>query len=147
LLLFSLVDSKIVLPTVTRHCGSFAKANFCIRWCRFKATTITSRQAKIQKDTHFRIMLILQQTPDLTRRELADKLGMSVGGLNYCLNALINKGLVKMPNSPISKNKFKYVYFLTPMGIAQKVALTSRFLSRKMEEHEALKQEVDATGQ
>jgi predicted transcriptional regulator len=119
---------------------------------------MTSRQAKIQEDTHFRIMRILQENPDLTQRELAEKLGMSVGGLNYCLNALIDKGLVKMQNFSNlidkglvkmqnfsnSKNKFKYVYLLTPMGIAEKVALTTRFLSRKMEEYEALKLEIEA---
>ena len=104
---------------------------------------MTSRQAKIQEDTHFRIMRILQETPDLTQRELAGKLGMSVGGLNYCLNALIDKGLVKMQSFSNSKNKFKYVYLLTPMGIAEKVALTTRFLSRKMEEYEALKIEIE----
>jgi EPS-associated MarR family transcriptional regulator len=105
---------------------------------------MTSRQAQIQEDTHFRIMRILQENPDLTQRELAEKLGMSVGGLNYCLNALIDKGLVKMQNFSNSKNKFKYVYLLTPMGIAEKVALTTRFLSRKMEEYEALKLEIEA---
>ena len=105
---------------------------------------MTSRQAKIQEDTHFRIMRILQENPDLTQRELAEKLGMSVGGLNYCLNALIDKGLVKMQNFSNSKNKFKYVYLLTPMGITEKVALTTRFLSRKMEEYEALKLEIEA---
>ena len=105
---------------------------------------MTSRQAKIQEDTQFRIMLILQENPDLTQRELAEKLGMSVGGLNYCLNALIDKGLVKMQNFSNSKNKFKYVYLLTPIGIAEKVALTTRFLSRKMKEYEALKLEIDA---
>ena len=104
---------------------------------------MTSRQAKIQEDTHFRIMRILQENPDLTQRELADKLGMSVGGLNYCLNALIDKGLVKMQNFSNSKKKFKYVYLLTPMGIAEKVALTNRFLSRKMEEYNPLKVVID----
>ncbi len=89
-------------------------------------------------------MRILQETPDLTQRELAEKLGMSVGGLNYCLNALIDKGLVKMQNFSNSKNKFKYVYLLTPMGIAEKVTLTTRFLSRKMEEYEALRLEIEA---
>lgn len=89
-------------------------------------------------------MRILQENPDLTQRELAEKLGMSVGGLNYCLNALIDKGLVKMQNFSNSKNKFKYVYLLTPMGIAEKVALTTRFLSRKMEEYAALKVEIEA---
>jgi transcriptional regulator with XRE-family HTH domain len=77
---------------------------------------MTSRQAQIQEDTHFRIMRILQENPDLTQRELAERLGMSVGGLNL----------------------------LTPMGIAEKVALTTRFLSRKMEEYEALKLEIEA---
>ncbi len=108
------------------------------------AEQIYPRQAKIQEDTHFRIMRILQDTPDLTQRELADKLGMSVGGLNYCLNALIDKGFVKMANFSKSKNKFKYVYLLTPQGIAEKVALTSRFLKRKMEEYDALKLEIEA---
>jgi EPS-associated MarR family transcriptional regulator len=105
---------------------------------------MTSRQAQIQEDTHFKIMRILQDNPDLTQRELADQLGMSVGGLNYCLKALIDKGFVKMGNFQKSKNKFKYVYLLTPTGIAEKVALTTRFLSRKMEEYEALKLEIEA---
>ena len=89
-------------------------------------------------------MCILQDNPDLTQRELAKALGMSVGGLNYCLNALIEKGLVKMDNFQKSKNKFKYVYLLTPQGIAEKVALTRRFLKRKMEEYDALKVEIEA---
>ena len=105
---------------------------------------MTSLQAQIQEDNHFRIMRILKENPELTQRELAEKLGMSVGGLNYCINALIDKGLVKMQNFSNSKNKFKYVYLLTPMGIAEKVALTTRFLSRKMEEYEALKLEIVA---
>ena len=89
-------------------------------------------------------MRLLQENPDVTQRELAEKLGMSVGGLNYCLNALIDEGFVKMANFSKSKNKFKYVYLLTPQGIAEKVALTSRFLKRKMEEYDALKVEIDA---
>lgn len=100
--------------------------------------------AKVQEDTHFRIMRILQENPDLTQRELARKLGMSLGGLNYCLNALIEKGLVKMQSFSNSKNKFKYVYLLTPNGIAEKMALTSRFLTRKMREYEDLKAEIEA---
>lgn len=94
-------------------------------------------------DTHFRIMRILQDNPDLTQRELAERLGMSVGRLNYCLKALMDKGLVKMQNFQASKNKFKYVYLLTPQGIAEKVALTSRFLKRKMDEYEALAHEIE----
>ena len=105
---------------------------------------MTTRPHAMPEDTHFQIMRILQDNPDLTQRELAQALGMSVGGLNYCLKALMDKGFVKMQNFQNSKNKFKYVYLLTPQGIAEKVALTSRFLKRKMEEYEALKVEIEA---
>ena len=103
---------------------------------------MTSRQAKLQEDTYFRVMRILQENPDLTQRELAEKLGISVGGLNYCLKALMEKGLVKMKNFATSKNKFGYVYVLTPIGMAEKAAITHRFLRRKMDEYEALKAEI-----
>lgn len=105
---------------------------------------MTSRQAKLQEDTYFRVMRLLQENPDLTQRELAQKLGVSVGGLNYCLKALMEKGLVKMQNFQQSKNKFGYVYVLTPRGISEKAALTNRFLKRKLEEYEALKAEIEA---
>ena len=67
--------------------------------------------------------------------------------MNYCLNALMDKGWVKMQNFQNSKNKFKYVYLLTPQGIAEKVALTSRFLERKMLEYETLKAEIESLHQ
>lgn len=104
---------------------------------------MTSRRNDLQEDTNFRVMRLLQENPDLTQRELAEKLGVSVGGLNYCLKALMEKGLVKMQNFTHSKNKFGYVYVLTPRGIAEKAKLTSNFLKRKMEEYEALKAEID----
>ncbi len=108
---------------------------------------MTSRQAQIQEDTYFRVMRILQEKPDITQRELAERLGVSVGGLNYCLKALMDKGWVKMQNFQNSKNKFKYVYLLTPQGISEKVALTSCFLERKMQEYETLKAEIDSLRQ
>ncbi|VVD96850.1 MarR family transcriptional regulator [Pandoraea pneumonica] len=89
-------------------------------------------------------MRILYENPDLTQRELAAKLGVSVGGLNYCLRSLMEKGWVKMLNFANSKNKFGYVYMLTPRGIVEKANLTSKFLKRKMDEYEALKMEIDA---
>lgn|GEM_PF-520927 len=89
-------------------------------------------------------MRLLQDNPDLTQRELAKELGVSVGGLNYCLKALMEKGLVKVQNFSQSKNKFGYVYILTPHGIAEKAALTSRFLKRKMEEYASLEAEIQA---
>ncbi len=105
---------------------------------------MTSRQAKLQEDTYFRMMRILQENPDLTQRELAEKLGISVGGLNYCLKALMEKGLVKMKNFANSKNKFGYVYVLTPTGLSEKAAITHRFLQRKMDEYQVLKAEIEA---
>ena len=108
---------------------------------------MTSRQARIQEDTDFRVLRILQDNPDLTQRELADRLGVSVGGLNYCLKALIDKGWVKVQNFSESKNKFGYVYPLTPSGLSHKAALTGRFLKRKLEEYEALQAEIDALRQ
>jgi EPS-associated MarR family transcriptional regulator len=102
-----------------------------------------SRKANLQEDTYFRVMRLLQENPDLTQRELAEKLGVSVGGLNYCLKALMEKGWVKMQNFSHSKNKFGYVYILTPKGISEKAALTGNFLKRKMEEYEALKTEIE----
>ena len=103
---------------------------------------MSSRQANLQEDTYFRVMRILQDNPDLTQRELAEKLGISVGSLNYCLKALTEKGLVKMKNFANSKNKFGYVYVLTPNGIAEKTNATHQFLKRKMEEYKALKIEI-----
>ena len=104
---------------------------------------MTSPCTPQQEDTSLRVMRILQANPDITQRELAQQLGISVGGLNYCLKALVEKGLVKMKNFAHSKNKFGYVYVLTPSGMAEKAALTGRFLQRKMAEYDALQQEID----
>ena len=103
-----------------------------------------SKQNSAQDDTYFRVMRILKDNPDLTQRELAEKLGVSVGSLNYCLKALIEKGWVKMQNFSQSKNKFGYVYILTPQGISEKAELTSNFLKRKLSEYEALKLEIES---
>ena len=101
-----------------------------------------SKQTQTQEDTNFRVLRILKENPDLTQRELAKKLGVSVGSLNYCLKALIEKGWVKMQNFSQSKNKFGYVYILTPKGISEKAALTTNFLKRKLSEYESLKLEI-----
>ncbi len=105
---------------------------------------MTSRRSKLQEDTYFRVLRILQSSPDLTQREIAQLLGVSTSGLNYCLNALIDKGWVKVHNFSESKNKFGYVYLLTPIGIAEKAALTGRFLQRKLLEYEALRFEIES---
>lgn len=105
---------------------------------------MTTRQATLIEDTRFRVMRLLYDNPDLTQRELAHSVGMSVGGLNYCLKALTEKGLVKMQNFAQSKNKFGYIYVLTPAGIAEKAGMTQRFLARKLQEFHALEAEIES---
>ena len=105
---------------------------------------MSSRQAKLQEDTKFRLMKLLQDNPDLSQREMANALGISFGGVNYCLNALMAKGWVKIQNFSQSQNKFGYAYLLTPSGIVEKAALAGNFLKRKMDEYEALKVEIEA---
>ena len=97
----------------------------------------------IREETYLKVMRLLQENPDLTQRELAEQLGVSVGSVNYCLKALMEKGLVKMKNFIHSKNKFGYVYVLTPTGIAERAELTSKFLARKVAEYETLKHEIE----
>jgi EPS-associated MarR family transcriptional regulator len=105
---------------------------------------MASRRYQRQEDTYFRVLRILQDTPDVTQREIAQLLGVSTSGLNYCLNALIDKGWVKVHNFSESKNKFGYVYLLTPSGIAEKAALTGRFLQRKLNEYEEISAEIES---
>ena len=105
---------------------------------------MTSRRVKLQEDTNFRLMQLLNDNPHLSQREMAKALGLSFGGINYCLNALIDKGLVKIHNFSQNQNKFGYAYLLTPSGISEKAVLTGSFLKRKLQEYEALKAEIKA---
>ena len=105
---------------------------------------MTSRRARLQEDTYFRVLRFLHDRPDVTKREIAQLLGVSTSGLNYCLNGLIDKGWVKVHNFSESKNKFGYVYIFTPSGIAEKTALTGRFLQRKLLEYEAMRAEIES---
>ncbi|MAU20754.1 MAG: MarR family EPS-associated transcriptional regulator [Martelella sp.] len=104
---------------------------------------MTSKHSQIREDTQFRVLRLLQDNPEMTQRELARAVGISVGGIHYVLNALIEKGLLKLGNFTAAKDKRRYAYILTPKGIAQKTAITRRFLSRKMAEYEALKAEIE----
>ena len=105
---------------------------------------MASRQDQLRQDTYFRVMRLLQENPDLSQRELAYRLGVSVGGLNYCLKALIEKGWIKVHNFRQSKEKLGYAYILTTQGLIEKARLTGSFLSRKMQEFEALRSEIEA---
>ena len=88
-------------------------------------------------------MRLLETNPEMTQRELAEALGVSLGAANYCLKALVEKGWVKLENFQNSPNKLGYLYLLTPMGMAAKTTLTARFLRRKLGEYEALKAEIE----
>jgi EPS-associated MarR family transcriptional regulator len=105
---------------------------------------MVNRQIHLQEDVKFRVMRLIQENPNITQRELAVKLGISLGGLNYCLRALIAKGLVKMHNFNQAENKLKYVYVLTPSGIKERSSLAYRFLERKIKEYEDLRVEINA---
>ena len=99
---------------------------------------------KIDPDVHFRVLHLLEKEPDLTQRELAEKLGISLGGVNYCLKSLIDVGHIKAGNFKRNPDKSVYLYLLTPKGISEKAKLTAGFLKRKMAEYQALKKEIDS---
>lgn len=94
------------------------------------------------EDVSFRVMRLLEVNPYLSQRDIAAHVGISLGSLNYCLRALIDKGFIKLENFQNSKHKFKYAYILTPTGIAQKIVLSGTFLKRKLQEYEALEAEI-----
>jgi EPS-associated MarR family transcriptional regulator len=105
---------------------------------------MTSKRSKLQEDTHFRVLRLLQDNPEMSQRELAAAAGISVGGTHYVLNALIEKGLIKLGNFTASEDKRRYAYVLTPKGLSQKALITKQFLERKIEEYWALKFEIEA---
>ena len=86
---------------------------------------------------------LLEKNPELTQRELAVELGLSLGKTHYVLKSLVDIGLVKVANFQRSGNKWGYVYLLTPRGIAEKAAITVRFLARKQEEFKQLEREIE----
>ena len=91
---------------------------------------------------HFNVLRKIKNKPDSTQRELAKELGFSLGKLNYCLNALKNKGLIKVKNFKQNKNKLGYAYLLTPKGISEKTKLTVNFMKLKMKEYDELAKEL-----
>ena len=103
----------------------------------------SSRQARLQEDTYFRVLKILSGNPQISQRDLSKQLGISLGGINYCLRALIEKGYLKAQNFKASKKKLGYAYLLTPSGVVEKSSLAYRFLQRKLLEYEDLKVEIE----
>ena len=97
----------------------------------------------MDEELRLRILRLLTESPDLSQRELAHRLGLSLGKTNYCLRALIDKGWVKVNNFRNSQNKLAYAYILTPTGLIAKGNATSSFLRRKQEEFAQLEEEID----
>ncbi len=96
----------------------------------------------MQAETDLKLLKLLEENPSLSQRQLADRLGISLGKTNYCLKALKNKGLVKWGNFSNNPHKLQYMHLLTPKGIRQKLSLTIHFLERKQAEYELLRLEI-----
>jgi len=90
----------------------------------------------------YKILKMVEANPAISQRELASQLGVSLGKVNFCLKALIEKGLLKASNFRNNKNKLAYMYLLTPSGIEEKASITMRFLKIKVQEYEALQAEI-----
>ena len=91
----------------------------------------------------YKIFKLVEANPEISQRQIARELGISLGKANYCLKALIEKGLLKAGNFRNSKNKLAYAYKLTPKGIEEKTSVTVRFLKKKINEYEQLQREID----
>jgi EPS-associated MarR family transcriptional regulator len=95
-------------------------------------------------EVEFMLLRLLSQSPSLSQRQIASRLNVSLGCANYCLRALVDRGLVKCSNFYASEDKRRYLYLITPSGMSEKVALTGSFLTRKMQEHAKLSAEIEA---
>ena len=98
--------------------------------------------AALSDESRYRILRLIEQNPAISQREIARELGISLGKANFCLNALIEKGVLKANKFLNSRNKRAYAYKFTPSGIEEKAKITVRFLKKKMEEYEALQKEI-----
>ena len=95
------------------------------------------------KDELLKILREIEKNPNISQRELAANVNFSLGKLNYCLNALKIKGLIKMKNFKNNKKKIRYIYVLTPKGLAKKTSMAINFLKRKMKEYDEIKREIE----
>ena len=115
---------------------------YCSNFERYNVQILNKIMSQENQD-EFNVLRKVNNKPDSTQRELAKELGFSLGKLNYCLNALKEKGLVKITNFKNNPNKIGYVYVLTPKGIKKKAELTLNFMKRKIKEYDELKKEIE----
>lgn len=104
----------------------------------------TQRLAGFQEEIQFEVLRRLHQAPQVSQRALAKELGISLGSINFCFQALVEKGWIKVQNFSKSEHKLRYAYLLTPTGVAEKSNLTLQFLKRKINEYETLQLEIEA---
>jgi len=104
---------------------------------------MAGQRSKVQEDVRFRVLRLLHENPELSQRDLAEAVGISNGSAHYLLSALLDKGLIKLGNFTAAQDKRRYAYILTPKGMAEKAAITKRFLERKIQEYDALKAEIE----
>jgi EPS-associated MarR family transcriptional regulator len=111
-----------------------------------KKPTINSKLLSngTKDELRLRLLRALEVNPELSQRQLAAELGVSLGGVNYALKALVDRGFVKADNFRKSGSRVAYLYLLTPKGVAEKTSLATTFLGRKLEEYEVLRQEIEA---
>lgn len=98
---------------------------------------------RVQDEIAYKLLKIIENEPQLSQREIASRMGISLGKANYCLKSLIEKGFIKARNFYNSNHKVAYVYMLTPSGLEEKTSVTYRFLTRKMQEYEEIKTEIE----
>ena len=97
----------------------------------------------LNDEISYKLLKIIENNPSINQRELSRQMGMSLGKVNYCLKALINRGMIKARNFYNNENKRIYAYLLTPTGIKQKTVITARFLKQKTREYEELKVQIE----
>ena len=94
-------------------------------------------------EMRYKLMRLVEANPEISQRKAARELGISLGKINYCLGALIQKGWIKATRFKNSQNKAAYMYLLTPRGLEEKATLTLEFLRIKMREYESLRTEIE----
>ncbi|MGO9138890.1 MAG: MarR family EPS-associated transcriptional regulator [Syntrophales bacterium] len=101
-----------------------------------------SNKHDLESEEILKVLREITLTPEMTQRELSSRLGISLGKVNFLVNALIQKGLIKAHNFKNSNNKKAYLYYLTPAGLEEKSKITYRFLKRKIKEYEQLERDI-----
>ncbi|WP_417592011.1 MarR family EPS-associated transcriptional regulator [Parasphingorhabdus sp.] len=107
-----------------------------------RISPVTEHDRKQHEDVRYRLLKLLENNPDMSQRDLAKAVGIGLGSVNYCVKALVDRGLIKLGNFSSTRNKRGYAYILTPKGMSEKTFLAGRFLQRKKIEYETIKAEI-----